>query len=235
MDAAPRGPDGTTAPGRLNDVETWIFDLDNTLYPVTAKLLGDLDRHMGRFIADFLNVDRDEARRVQKTYFRQYGLTMRGLMIHHGLDPARFFERMQPMDLEDIDPDPALAEAIRRLEGRKFIYTNASIRHAAMVLERLGMAAVFDAIFDIAAADYVPKPSLDAYRALCRFHDIAPARAVMIDDIARNLVPAAEIGMTTVWLKTDAEWARSVADTGHIHHATSDLRAWLEEVPAAGR
>ena len=234
MDEAPRGPDGTTAPGRLNDVETWIFDLDNTLYPITEKLLGDLDRHMGRFIADFLNVDRDEARRVQKTYFRQYGLTMRGLMIHHGLDPARYFDQMQPMDLEDIDPDPALAAAIRRLDGRKIIYTNASIRHATMVLERLGMAAAFDAIFDIAAADYVPKPSLDAYRALCRIHGIAPGRAVMIDDIARNLVPAAEIGMTTVWLKTGAEWARSVADTGHIHHATSDLLAWLEQVPAAG-
>jgi len=222
MDEAPEG---------LDDVETWIFDLDNTLYPISKKLLADIDRHMGKFIAGFLNIDRDEARRVQKTYFRRYGLTMRGLMIHHGLDPARFFEQMEPIDLEDIDPNPALADAIRRLGGRKMIYTNASVRHAAMVLARLGMDTVFGAVFDIAAADYIPKPSIEAYHALCRAHQIDPTRAVMIDDIARNLEPAAEIGMTTVWIKTDAEWARSVDDTAHINFATSDLLAWLADVP----
>lgn len=214
----------------LEATETWIFDLDNTLYPVTEQLLLDLDRHMGDFIAGFLNIDRDEAKRVQKTYFRRYGLTMRGLMIHHGLDPARFFEQMQPIDLTDIDPDPTLAAAIAALPGRKIVYTNASRHHADMVLDRLGMAATFEAVFDIADADYLPKPDIEAYRILCDKHGVEPHRTVMVDDIARNLEPAAYIGMTTVWMKTEAEWAHGVEETDHIHHVVDDLRSWLADI-----
>ena len=218
----------------FQSIETWVFDLDNTLYPVTETLLGHIDRHMGDFIANFLNIDRAEARRVQKTYFRRYGLTLRGLMLHHGLDPARYFEQMQPIDLSEVAPNPALASAIACLDGRKIIYTNASVRHAEMVLNRLGMAGLFDAVYDIAAAGYIPKPAPEAYRTLCRVHAIDPAAAVMIDDIARNLEPAAEIGMTTVWMKTDAEWAGAIDGAGHIHHVTGDLLSWLEQVVSQG-
>lgn len=214
----------------FGDTDTWVFDLDNTLYPVTETLLRHIDEHMGKFVANFLNVDATEARRVQKAYFRKYGLTLRGLMIHHGLDPARFFEEMTPMDLTQVDPNPALGEAIRRLPGRKIIYTNASTHHAEMVLERLDMAGIFEAIYDIAAAEYLPKPALEPYQVLCSLHNIDPARAVMIDDIARNLEPAAALGMTTVWMKTGAEWAREIQPDAHIDHVTGDIMTWVQTV-----
>jgi len=214
----------------LGYTDTWVFDLDNTLYPVTETLLRHIDEHMGKFVANFLNVDATEARHVQKAYFRKYGLTLRGLMIHHGLDPARFFEEMTPMDLTQVDPNPALGKAIKQLPGRKIIYTNASTHHAEMVLERLDMTDIFEAIYDIAAADYMPKPALEPYQVLCSLHAIDPTRAVMIDDISRNLEPAASLGMTTVWMKTGAEWARDVEPEAHIDHVTGDIMAWVQDV-----
>lgn len=214
-------------------IETWVFDLDNTLYPVTEKLLAQIDQHMGSFVANFLNVDAIEARRIQKTYFRKYGLTLRGLMLHHGLDPVRYYDEMTPMDLTQVDPHPALADALHRLPGRKVIYTNASAHHAEMVLDRLGMAEVFDGIYDIAAAEYIPKPAIESYRVLCEQHKIDPSSAAMIDDIARNLEPAAALGMTTVWMRTGAEWARDVEPEPYIDHIIGDILHWVRAVGGA--
>lgn len=214
----------------FSHVDCWVFDLDNTLYPVTQKLLEHIDTHMGGFVARFLGVDREEAHRIQKQYFREYGLTLRGLMIHHDLDPARYFEEMTPMDLDEVTPNPALGASIAKLPGRKVIYTNASVRHAELVLDRLGMDDLFEAIYDIEAADWIPKPAIESYRRLCEHHGIEPTRAVMIDDIARNLEPAHELGMTTVWMKTGAEWARDIEPEAHIHHVTGDLKPWVDTV-----
>ncbi|MDA0652405.1 MAG: pyrimidine 5'-nucleotidase, partial [Proteobacteria bacterium] len=208
--------DQTTAD--FAQIQTWVFDLDNTLYPVTENLLAQIDKHMGSFVANFLNVDAIEARRIQKSYFRKYGLTLRGLMLHHGLDPVRYYDEMTPMDLTQIDPHPALANALRKLRGRKVIYTNASAHHAEMVLDRLGMSDVFEGIYDITAAEYIPKPAIESYRVLCEQHKIDPTRAAMIDDIARNLEPAATLGMKTVWMRTGAEWAQDVEPEPYIDH-----------------
>lgn len=232
--ARPASRPARSAEAPFRHVESWVFDLDNTLYPVTPKLLAHIDAHMGSFVARFLNVDAEEARHIQKSYFRKYGLTLRGLMIHHGLDPVRYFDEMTPMDLSEVAPNPALADALRRLDGRKLVYTNASAHHAEMVLERLGMAGIFEAVFDIAAADWVPKPAIDGYRTLCDRYAVEPTRAAMIDDIARNLEPAAALGMTTVWMRTNAEWAQGIAPEAHIHHVTDDLLHWVEQV-VAGR
>ena len=211
-------------------IQTWVFDLDNTLYPVTEKLLAQIDRHMGSFVANFLNVDAIEARRIQKTYFRKYGLTLRGLMLHHGLDPVRYYDEMTPMDLTQVDPHPALADALRRLRGRKVIYTNASAHHAEMVLDRLGMVDVFDGIYDIAAAEYIPKPAVESYRILCDQLKIDPSQTAMIDDIARNLEPAATLGMTTVWMRTGVEWAQDVESEPYIDHIIGDILHWVRGV-----
>ena len=213
-------------------VDSWVFDLDNTLYPVTERLLAHIDEHMGKFVANFLNIDATEARRVQKAYFQKYGLTLRGLMIHHGLDPVRYYDEMTPMDLTEVEPNPALGEAIAGLPGRKVVYTNASARHAEMVLDHLGIADAFEGIFDITAADYLPKPAIESYLALCARFDIDPARAAMIDDIARNLEPAAKLGMKTVWMRTGAEWARGVKPEAHIDHVISDILSWVQGVAA---
>ncbi len=220
-------------PPGLDEVETWIFDLDNTLYPVTERLLADIDRHIGVFVAGFLGVDPTEARRIQKHYFREYGLTLRGLMVEHGLDPARYFDHMDRTDLADVAPAPELAAAIGRLSGRRIVYTNSSARHAELVLGRLGMGGLFEAVVDITACDYVPKPSLEAMREVCRRLVLAPGRAAMVDDIVRNLVPAHAVGMATVWLHTDAEWARDEVAGPHVHHVTRDLLQFIEGVTGA--
>lgn len=214
-----------------DQIETWIFDLDNTLYPVTKRLLAHIDEHMGGFVAKYLGISREQAHQVQKSYFRKYGLTLRGLMIHDGLDPAQYFEEMTTMDLNEVDPNPSLGADIARLSGRKIIYTNASARHAELVLERMGFDDdIFEAIFDIQAAAYVPKPAIEGYRQLCDTYSVDPNRAVMIDDISRNLEPASELGMMTVWKKTGAEWAQDVAVENHIDLVVDDLQGWIQDI-----
>jgi len=216
---------------KTQEVETWIFDLDNTLYPVTKRLLAHIDEHMGSFVAKYLGISRKDAHQVQKSYFKKYGLTLRGLMLNDGLDPARYFEEMGPMDLDEVEPNPELGEYIGSLKGRKIIYTNASARHTELVLNQMKFKKnTFEAIFDIQAANYVPKPAIESYSLLCKTYSIDPTRAAMIDDIARNLEPAAQLGMMTVWKKTNAEWSKNIEAESHIDHVVDDLKEWLRSI-----
>ena len=216
---------------KTQEVETWIFDLDNTLYPVTKRLLAHIDEHMGSFVAKYLGISRKDAHQVQKSYFKKYGLTLRGLMLNDGLDPARYFEEMGPMDLDEVEPNPELGEYIGSLKGRKIIYTNASARHTELVLNQMKFKKnTFEAIFDIQAAIYVPKRAIESYSLLCKTYSIDPTRAAMIDDIARNLEPAAQLGMMTVWKKTNAEWSKNIEAESHIDHVVDDLKEWLRSI-----
>jgi len=216
---------------KTQEVETWIFDLDNTLYPVTKRLLAHIDEHMGSFVAKYLGISRKDAHQVQKSYFKKYGLTLRGLMLNDGLDPARYFEEMGPMDLDEVEPNPELGEYIGSLKGRKIIYTNASARHTELVLNQMKFKKnTFEAIFDIQAANYVPKPAIESYSLLCKTYSIDPTRAAMIDDIARNLEPAAQLGMMTVWKKTNAEWSKNIEAEIYIDHVVDDLKDWLGSI-----
>jgi putative hydrolase of the HAD superfamily len=218
-----------TGNGRnLAEIDTWIFDLDNTLYRLSPRMMTELDHRMCAFVSDFLKVDHDEARLIQKRYFREYGLTLRGLMINHGLDPEEYATSLHQLDISDVVPDPTLAHAIARLRGRKFVYTNAFSNHTQRMLEHLGLVEHFEAIHDIEAANYLPKPSDEAFAHLVARHGIEPARALFVDDVAANLAPAARLGMTTVWVRTKAHWAEGVGAESYIHHAVDDLLAWLE-------
>jgi putative hydrolase of the HAD superfamily len=210
-----------------HDIDCWIFDLDNTLYPVTTPLLAELDSQMSRFVANFLGVDGEEARKIQKAYFHQYGLTLRGLMIHHNLDPEEFFSAMTPTNLAEIKPNPNLGEAIKRLPGRKLIYTNSYRKHAEMVLVRLKILDAFEDIFDITAADFIPKPNSEPYQRLCQIHSIKPENALMVDDIARNLEPAGKLGMTTVWMQTKAEWATTEERIEYVDFEIRNIDQWV--------
>jgi putative hydrolase of the HAD superfamily len=213
--------------------ETWIFDLDNTLYPASCNLFAQVDKHIGEFIARLLKVDADEAYRIQKQYFRDYGTSLRGLMLHHQVDPRLFLEFVHAIDVSPVPPSPVLEQALGRLPGRKIVFTNGSAKHAENVMARLGISHRFDAIFDIVAADYFPKPEPFVYDVLVRRHWIDPKRAVMVEDLAKNLLPAHQMGMTTVLVRTESEWAQDGVDGSHIHHVTDDLAAWLDGIISA--
>lgn len=218
----------------IGHIDTWVFDLDNTLYRTSPEMLAQIDDLMGSFISEFLNVDRVEARRIQKGYFRTHGLTLRGLMVEHGLDPKVYVDHLSQLDLSDVKPNPVLADMLDSLPGRKVIYTNAFTEHTREVMERIGITPHFDAVYDISDADYVPKPAIDSYRRLCDLHGIDPTRAAMVEDISRNLEPAAELGMTTIWVRTNTAWAKDVTETGHIDHITDDLTDWLGNIVNGG-
>ena len=212
------------------EVRTWVFDLDNTLYRVPPPMYAELDRRMRDFVSEFLGVDRDAAYAIQKEYFRKFGLTLRGLMIEHGLDPRVYETHMGGgLDYSDLKPDPRLRDAIAALDGRKVIYTNAFASHARLVLDLIALSEHFDAVYDIEAAGYRPKPAIESYRDLCGRYGIDAEKAVMVDDIPYNLEPAAEMGMTTVWVRTGAAWDEDEAAGPHIHYQTHDIAGWLED------
>ncbi len=225
--------DPAARPAGFDHVECWIFDLDNTLYPASCNLFAQVDQRIGEFIASFLRVDPEEARRLQKAYFREYGTTLRGLMTRHGMLPDPFLEYVHAIDLSAVPPSPSLDLALGKLGGRKIIYTNGSTRHAERIMERLGVGRHFHGVFDIVAAAYQPKPEPAGYVRLLQRHRVDARAAAMIDDLPRNLAPAAALGMTTILVRSGAEWAQDGADGDFIHHVTDDLVAWLEAVAAA--
>jgi putative hydrolase of the HAD superfamily len=225
----------TPAEIRLLEAEAWVFDLDNTLYPASSDLFSQVDRRMTRFIADFLGLDSDSAYRLQKTYFREHGTTMRGLMDRHGMAPGPFLDFVHDIDLAPVAPDPALDAALARLKGRKIIFTNGPTDHAIRVMDRLAVRRHFESVFDIVDADYVPKPEPRAYEALVRRYGLEPRATVMVEDLARNLAPAAAMGMTTVWVR--APLPGRTPDVGNdaqvADHIIDDLSGWLGELTAA--
>ena len=211
-------------------INTWIFDLDNTLYQTTPDMLAQIDDLMGSFISDFLAVNRAEARRIQKQYFKTHGLTLRGLMVEHSLDPEKYIKHLSKLDLSGVKKNPKLAEMLELLPGQKIIHTNAFTQHTEEVMDRIGITKYFDAVFDIIDANFIPKPTLDPYVQLCDMYNVNPTRAVMVEDIARNLKPAADLGMTTVWVRTNTNWGGNPEEDNHIDYQTNDLIHWLENI-----
>jgi putative hydrolase of the HAD superfamily len=212
---------------RLAEIETWIFDLDNTLYPASCRLFDRIHARMQSFIVERLELSPEAALDVQKRYFREYGTTMRGLMTVDRIDPHEFMRFVHDVDLDCVPSDPALAAAISALPGRKFVHTNGSTAHAERLLGHLGIGRFFAGIFDIAAAGFEPKPAPAGYQELLRRFRVAPETALMIEDIARNLAPAAALGMTTAWLRGTVDWAVAGAEGRHIHYIVDDLGAFL--------
>lgn len=212
---------------RLAHLESWIFDLDNSLYPHSCNLFALIDQRMGAYIQRLLGVDAAEARRVQKSYFHAHGTTLAGLMRSHGVDPHEFLGFVHDIDLARLTADPALVAALDRLPGRKFVFTNADEAYARRVLDRLGLANAFDGMHDIHAMEYLPKPHPAAYEALCARHGIDPERALFADDMARNLAPAKALGMTTLWLDNGSEQGDLPSEPDYVDYRTGDIAAWL--------
>jgi putative hydrolase of the HAD superfamily len=217
----------------LRDAETWIFDLDNTLYPAECNLFAQVQQRMGDFIATTFALDAQAAAEKRKYFFHKHGTTLRGLMVEHGIDPATFLDYVHDIDLAALPELPALSEALERLPGRKLIYTNGTVAHAERIMRRLGVDRHFEGVFDIVASDYVPKPEAAPYQAMLGRHGIAPESAVMVEDMARNLKPAAALGMTTIWVPTDAAWSQpDPGERSYIHHTAPDLTAFLAALHA---
>jgi putative hydrolase of the HAD superfamily len=215
---------------RINDIDCWIFDLDNTLYPARSNLFVQVAARMTEFIKDRFTLEHEPARTLQRDLFRRHGTTLRGLMTEHGVDPIPFLEFVHDIDVTPIDPSPELDRLLTDLPGRKVIYTNGSVGHAERVTDRLGVTHHFDHVFDIVASEFVPKPDPAPYDRMIARTGIDPARAAMVEDMAKNLVPAADLGMQTVWLKSDFDWATDGSDQPHVHHVAEDVIAFLQGI-----
>ena len=215
---------------RLAHVDTWIFDLDNCLYPASSGLFTLIDERMSAYIQRLLDVDAVEARKVQKQHFHDHGTTLAGLMMHQGVDPHHFLGDVHAIALDRIAPDPRLARGLARLPGRKLIFTNGDAPYAQRVLDAIGIGDAFEALHDIHAAELSPKPNLHGYRLLLERFGIEPARALMVEDMAQNLLPAKKLGMTTVWVDNGSERGNHGHHPDHIDHSIADVGEWLENI-----
>lgn len=216
-------------PPALAHIRTWIFDLDNTLYPAQCNLFERIDARMTAYIARLLNIDEVEARRIQKMYFHGHGTTLAGLMAEHGVDPHDFLADVHDIEMDVLEHDAPLAAVLARLPGRKLVFTNGDKPYALRVLDKLGLGGSFEGVHDITAMDLVPKPDARAYLGLCDAFAVDPTTALFVEDMARNLKPAKAIGMTTVWIDNGSEQAPD-ADRSFIDYAIPELAPWLEKI-----
>jgi putative hydrolase of the HAD superfamily len=230
----------SSAAQAFRGTELWIFDLDNTLYPSECNLFAEIDRRMTAFIEKLLGLDPVAARKVQKELYYEHGTTLSGLMAEHGVNPVGFMDYVHDIDLSPVQHAPDLAQAIARLDGRKFIFTNGSARHAERVATKLGVLDKFDGIYDIAAGGYVPKPKPEAFKRFLEFCEGANCKAAMFEDLPHNLEPAHELGIVTVLVHSDYEdhpSQRALKDAGelppYIQFETGDLTAFLANITPA--
>lgn len=218
----------------LAHVTTWVFDLDNTLYPRRSNLFSQIDVKMTSYVAQLLGLPRDAARKVQKQYYLEHGTTLKGLMLEHRVDYRDFLDKVHDIDYSWLDPDPALGAAIEALPGRKYIFTNGDRGHAERAAGQLGILGLFDDIFDIVAAELTPKPARETYDRFLAAHGVDGSKAAMFEDLARNLIEAKAVGMSTVLIlpgEFDGElvdaWESGGQDGAHVDHATDDLTGFL--------
>ena len=231
--AAPRTSRG------FDSTQIWIFDLDNTLYPADCNLFAQVDQRMGEFIARYLGVPFEHARHLQKSYYRQFGTTLAGLMQVHKMEPEPFLDYVHDIDLSVVPEHPELAAAIDALPGRKLIFTNGSTGHAERVASKLGILHLFEGISSIETCDFIPKPHADAFDKMVRRHGVSAAEAAMFEDMPQNLEVPHLLGMTTVLVHSSymdhplqlkiKSWTEPPP---HVHHMTEDLHGFLVEIGA---
>ena len=213
-------------------VNTWIFDLDNTLYSADSGIFQQVHQLMGEFISKNLSMDMSEAKKLQSKYYKEHGTTLRGLMDNHGIDPDHFLEEVHRLDYSIVGSNKILNEELHKLEGRKIIYTNANKKHVIDVLDRIDLTNFFDEIFDIKMANYIPKPELKPYEQIINLFNIEPESSAMFDDIAKNLVPAKKVNFTSVWIDAGYEnFSDDIkASKKYLDFSTRDLSLFLKDV-----
>lgn len=216
-------------------VDTWVFDLDNTLYPSDARVWPQVDERITLYVMQLYGLDGLSARALQKYFYHRYGTTLRALMVEARIDPHDFLDFAHDIDHSTIRLDPALGSAIEQLPGRKLILTNGSRRHAENVARKLGILDHFEDVFDIADADFVPKPERSTYERFLTRHKVDPRRSALFEDIARNLVVPHDIGMATVLVVPAIvdpfreAFEQEAVREPHIDHITSDLAGFISQ------
>jgi len=217
----------------FNSIKCWIFDLDNTLYSGKTKVFEQVDKRMSKYISNKLNISVEEAKKVQKNYFYKYNTTLNGMIKNHKIDPDEFLEFVHDINIDFLQKDPVLGKEIEKLDGKKIIFTNGSRKHAINVSKQIGIDQLFDDIFDIVDAEFIPKPLLQPYKKLVKKHKIDPKLCVLVEDIARNLKPAYEMGMKTVWIENDEPWASKFSDSEFVNYRTNNLSEFLKKINLA--
>jgi putative hydrolase of the HAD superfamily len=220
-------------PAFAAETDCWVFDLDNTLYPASANLFALMDVRMSAYVARVTGADLVEAREIQKRWFVDHGTTLCGLMANHDVDPSDYLTYVHDIALDRLEADPKLAKAIHALPGRKLVFTNADAVYAKRVLEKRGLSDCFEGLFDIHDADYRPKPEPAPYTKFCTDHGVDPTRAVMVEDMARNLKPAKALGMATIWINNGSEHGGADACASFIDAETHDLGDYLFQITGA--
>ena len=205
-------------------VDTWVFDLDNTLYPPSADLFGQMDGRFSAYVARLLNLNAEAALGLCHEYWVAYGSTLTGLMKHHDIDPHHFLADVHDIDISHLTVDPVLKSAISALDGRKIVYTNGSENHAKRVLAARGLTASFDAVYGVEHADFQPKPTQDAFARVFARDGVVPKQSAMFEDEARNLAVPHALGMRTVHVHPDP------TPLPHVHHHTNDLTYFLSQL-----
>lgn len=206
---------------QFQHVTTWVFDLDNTLYPPEMRLFDQISSRMTDWVMRHLRVEHDEADRLRARYWSLYGTTLAGLMAEHRIEPGEFLDHVHDIDFSGVIPEPALITAIAALPGRRIVFTNADTVYAGRVLERRGLSHLFDAVYGVENTGFCPKPEQAAFDAVLALDGLDPTRAAMFEDDPRNLAVPHAMGMRTVHVAPVAEPAP------HIHHQTDDLAGFL--------
>ena len=220
-------------------VDTWVFDLDNTLYAANSDLWPKIDQRITRYIMELFGEDGLSSRALQKYYYERYGTTLRGIMEENGVDPVAFLDFAHDIDRSALIADPALSAAIGDLPGRKLILTNGSRGHAEATATKLGILHHFEDIFDIVAGDYLPKPEPATYARFFDRHGVNPSKSVMFEDLVRNLKPAHDAGMKTVLVIPKLgqqdhreHWEQATDLPPYVDFATDDLAGFLSAIVA---
>ena len=213
-------------------INTWIFDLDNTLYSADSGIFQQVHKLMGEFIAKNLNMELSEAKKLQSKYYKQHGTTLRGMMDNHGVDPDYFLEEVHRLDYSIVGPNEKLNNELKSLKGRKIIYTNANKQHVVDVLQKINLSNFFDEVFDIKMANYIPKPEIKPYQQIIDLFNIDSKSSAMFDDIAKNLVPAKKVGFTPVWVDAGYEnFSDDIkASKEYLEYQTRDLSLFLKDI-----
>ena len=214
----------------LANIKYWIFDLDNTLYSGETKVFEKIHKRMSFYISKKLNVNLIKAKEIQKNYFHKYNTTLNGMIKNHKIDANEFLEFVHNIDIDFLKKDYNLANELKKLDGKKIIFTNGSKKHALNVTKKLGVDQLFDDIFDIVDCDFIPKPLIEPYKKLVEKHKIDPKLCVLVEDIARNLKPAYEMGMKTVWIENNEPWASKFSDGNFINYKTNNLSEFLRKI-----